>query len=188
MPRNRYWLKSKAFTLIELLVVIAIIAILAALLFPAAQSTLIRSKEKRAKAEMVAIQSAVLSYNVEYGRMPTQTALGPDKTFVGKGPGTDKQAPIIDILRAINTNENPHKTLFLEVEESSMAGKDRSGNSYVINDGYYLDPWKNPYLIVVDFNGDRTIQLFGKQYSNVSVAVASYGKTTSSNDILSTLW
>ncbi len=150
------------FTLVELLVVIALIAILMAILFPAINAAMKKAAIARARTEMANIVSAIKAYYTEYGKMPTPDTNGyPDHTFVGKwGTVTDnpkQQKLVMDILRAIDMPHNKRGIVFLEVPAESMTGTDKYDNSYTPSDGYYLDPWENPYIIVMNTDFDEQI-------------------------------
>ena len=146
------------FTLVELLVVIGIIAILASLLLPAMNAAMKRADIARAKNDMASIVSAIKAYYGEYGIWPTPDTNGnQDHTFVGKEGGATGnprfQSQIISILK---TN-NLRKIVFLEVPRDSVEGTDRNGVSYVASDDFFLDPWENPYIIVMDTDFDNQI-------------------------------
>lgn len=162
----RRGLRREGITLVELLIVIAIIATLVGILMPAIYRAMERADINRAKQEMASIAAAIMAFYREYGIMPTPDTNGyPDHTFTGKRPsGTDPlagnpraQKLIMDILRGINTTNNPRRVIFLDVPESSMRGRDMYGNEYTPSNGYYLDPWGNPYLIVMDTDFDDLI-------------------------------
>ena len=156
---------SSGVTLVELLVVIVIIATLAAILTPVIIRALERADVAKAKSDMASIVTAIQAYYREYGIMPTLDTNGdPDYTFAGKEGGAPfttinpkRQHTIMDILRGINTTNNPRRIIFLEVPDSSMTGTDRNNATYVPADGYYLDPWGNPYFIVMDTDFDDQI-------------------------------
>lgn len=148
-----------AFTLIELLVVIAIIAIIAALLLPAVGSAMVRAEKARAQTELSQIVAAIKAYYGDYGKMPV--AFGSngfaDRTYGAKNK-VDKQNVVMNILRAKDNVANPRSVTFLDVPKESMEGTDKSGSSYVEADGYFLDPWGNPYVISMDtdFSGSTS--------------------------------
>ncbi|MBN1268716.1 MAG: prepilin-type N-terminal cleavage/methylation domain-containing protein [Kiritimatiellae bacterium] len=156
-----------AFTLVELLVVIAIIAILAAILMPVMQSAMRRAAIAKAQNDMATIVSAIKSYYQEYHKMPTPETNGyPDHTFRGKagtsyGGNPKPHDMIMDILRAIDTEHNPRRIVFLEIPKGSMEGTPtadiEAGNTYNEADGFYLDPWGDPYIIVMDTDFDNQI-------------------------------
>jgi type II secretory pathway pseudopilin PulG len=164
-------------TLVELLVVIAIIATLVGILMPAIYRAMERADINRAKQEMASISAAIMAFFREYGIMPTPDTNGyPDHTFTGKRPsGTDPlagnpraQKLIMDILRGINTTNNPRRIVFLDVPESSMTGRDMYGTTSTPANGYYLDPWGNPYLIVMDTDFDDLIGGFADIIGGIS--------------------
>lgn len=152
--------RSSGFTLIELLVVIAIIAVIAALLLPAISSSITKAEKARAQTEMSQLVASIKAYYGDYGKMPVapgDNGAG-DKTYGAKGKSATQNI-VMDILRGKDSTGNPKGTVFLDVPKDSMEGTDKDGNSYVEADGYYLDPWGNPYVISMDtdFNGGTTV-------------------------------
>lgn len=156
-------------TLVELLVVIVIIATLAAILTPVIIRALERADVAKAQQDMASIVAAVQAYYREYGIMPIGDTNGyPDHTYVGKWGNVNanpiRHTRIMNILRGLDTTNNPRRIVFLEVPESAMAGVASirasdpvASRTYIPEEGYYLDPWSNPYLIVVDSDFDNTI-------------------------------
>jgi prepilin-type N-terminal cleavage/methylation domain-containing protein len=154
--------RKRGFTLVELLVVISIIAILATILIPVMGRAIERGEISRARAEMGGLAAAIETYYREYGLWPVQASNGrPDITFGSKnGSFLRKQSEVMNILRATaSQTNNTKKMVFMEVPESSMTGRDKDGNTYNVSEGYYLDPWGNPYMICMDTDFDGEVGL-----------------------------
>lgn len=67
----------KAFTLVEMLIVIVIIGILIAALLPRMQAAQGRARDVARKTALSQIQSAIVTYQGDYGKWPEQeNALG----------------------------------------------------------------------------------------------------------------
>lgn len=157
-----------AFTLIELLVVIAIIMILAGILTPVVENAFKRGKVTRARSEMSTIVTAINAYVNEYSFNP----VGPDNGYrdhVYAGAwGYDmssqfnpkKASYIFNILRGMDSTNNPRKMVFLEIPDVSLKGsctlKGRA-HDYTADEGFFLDPWGNPYLLIMDTDFDGQI-------------------------------
>ena len=138
-PRSRSF-GHQAFTLIELLVVIAIIAVLAGLLFPAAQSAITSAQKTTAKNQAVQIATALTAYETEYGRLPASASGQMDSTMV---------AMLCTSNDAVN---NPRGLVFLE----GTAWKKGKGGT---NSSGYADPWGSVYQVALDTNYANTLQL-----------------------------
>ena len=187
------------FTLIELLVVIAIIAIIAALLLPAVSSAMSRAEKARAQTELAQIVAAIKAYYGDYGKMP----LAPgdngqaDKTYGGKS-AANKHNVVLDILRAKDNVANPKVIVYLDVPKESMEGTDKSGNTYTETDGYFLDPWGNPYVIGMDANFDGATAFLtldvppapsaSMTATSIVAAAISYGPEPASTKSFMTSW
>jgi type II secretion system protein G len=148
MPEDYMKQKSpyQGFTLLELLVVIAIIGLLAALIFPAVTGVLKKGKTTTAQTEVKSIQTAIAAYVNDYGKYPLQATASGDLKYTGV---TYQQ--LITALRGLDVgitpNPNPRKITYLEVAERSM------------KEGTMVDPWEQPYNVVVDSNFDKAIQV-----------------------------
>lgn len=129
------------FTLIELLVVISIIAILASLAFPAVNGAIDSARKAQAKNAVVQIAVAVSAYEMEYGKLPTNTGGTVNPTF-------------INILAGLNDTENPRKIVFLETQ----AWKKGKGGT---NTAGFCDPWNSstPYSIALDVGYSNQISV-----------------------------
>jgi prepilin-type N-terminal cleavage/methylation domain-containing protein len=211
------------FTLVELLVVIGIIGLLMALFMPAISSAFKKAVISKARTEMSGISAAIKAYYAEYGVMPAPNINGdpingqPDYTFMGKWVATNPlpNRLIFDILRGINTTNNPKRILFLDVPVNSLKGTSTMlthKETYVSADGCYLDPWRNPYIVVMDTDFDGQIGGFAEivgqgtdypyiknhlislsPYTNgvfpgVIVGVMSYGPNPGSTNSFLTSW
>lgn len=148
---------KKAFTLIELLVVIAIIAILAGLLFPAAQNAINSAKRTTAKNQAVQLVTAITAYETEYGRLPAFT-------------GTNMAASNIVMLCTTNDSaNNPRGVLFLEATafKPSKGGTNAKG---------FCDPWSNVYSVALDTN-------YVNQLSNMPYQTSLGGAVTAGTNL-----
>jgi len=183
---------ARAFTLVEMLVVIAIIAILAGLVLSGVNAALTRADSAKAAAQIADIVNAIKTYYGEYNRWPCADNGSADVTYHAAGGNqnaSDAQARVINVLRAVDTTNNPKKIVFLDVPDDAMAGTDKDNRTYIRANGFYLDPWGNPYVITMDtdFNnqcrlssigvGSPTETLMGRQ-----LAVWSWGPEPSNTN------
>jgi len=151
-PAARTRHDQQAFTLIELLVVISIIAILASLAFPAVNGAIDSARKARAGSDVTQIATAVVAYEVEYGRLPTHTGNAVNSTLMATLTG--------------NSTDNPRKIVFLEASEWK---KGRGGT----NSSGFCDPWDSAsvYQIALDTNYDNLVTA-GTNSTNITKKVA----------------
>jgi len=133
--------KSTAFTLVELLVVISIIAILAGLSFPAVSGAMDSAKKTQAKSNAVQIAGAVSAYDMEYGKLPTNSAGLVNSAFM-------------NILTGSDTANNSRGIVFLEAQ----AWRKGKGGTNSVG---YCDPWDstNLYAIALDTDYDNKVSV-----------------------------
>jgi prepilin-type N-terminal cleavage/methylation domain-containing protein len=157
-PAIRTRTDKQAFTLIELLVVISIIAILASLGFPAVNGAIDSARKARAGSDVAQIATAVVAYEVEYGRLPTHT-------------GTNVDLALMNTLTGNSTN-NPRKIVFLE---ASPWKKGKGGT----NSSGFCDPWdsNSVYRIALDTNYTNSV-LAGTNSTNITKKVAVWNNPT----------
>ena len=148
------------FTLIELLVVISIIAILAGLGFPAVGGAIDAARKTRASSDVAQIATAVVAYETEYGKLPTNSGGTVDTEF-------------LKILTGTNTTENPRRIVFLE---TSAWQKGKGGT----NSLGFCDPWdsNSVYQIALDTNYVNSVTA-GTNSTNIMKKVAVWNNPTS---------
>lgn len=158
-PATRTRPDKQAFTLIELLVVISIIAILASLSFPAVNGAIDSARKARAGSDVAQIATAVVAYEVEYGRLPPHSGSAVDTTF-------------LKMLGTNDTVNNPRKIVFLETSEWK---KGRGGT----NGSGFCDPWgsNSVYQIALDTNYDNLVTA-GTNSTNIMKKVAVWNNPT----------
>jgi len=152
------------FTLIELLVVISIIAILAGLGFPAVGGAIDAARKTRASSDVAQIATAVVAYETEYGKLPTNSGGTVDTEFLKILTGTT------------NTTENPRRIVFLE---TSAWQKGKGGT----NSSGFCDPWdsQSVYQIALDTDYDNSVTA-GTNSTNIMKKVAVWNNPTSGSD------
>src|SRR5260370_10768735 len=144
--------RNLAFTLIELLVVIAIIAILVGLLFPAFKAVQNQARQTQAKNDLTQIVNAVNAFYTEYGKYPLVIA---DTTY---GPGGTANNVLFQVLRGLDTSNNPRQIVFINPPYVKTAANPRSAiatqataiNGISVAIGDYVDPWGTPYNVAID--------------------------------------
>jgi prepilin-type N-terminal cleavage/methylation domain-containing protein len=193
-----------AFTLIELITVIAIIAILMALLFPAVQMVRESARRAKAGTVCKNIVNACKAYANDYGKFPPITAAVDDGGGgAGGAAGSNKNTfmsfgdipaglckvdnnQLFNVLRAIsidpNTDDilNRRKTRYFEENKATDKKLPREGFTdgpdYTDDKrGQLMDPWGAQYCIILDTDGDETLNLgtFYQDMTDPTLAVRS---------------
>ncbi|HEX4638292.1 MAG TPA: type II secretion system protein [Chthoniobacterales bacterium] len=142
--------RADAFTLIELLVVIGIIAILLGFIFPVFQGVQDRAKKVQAKNDLTQIVTAVNAFYTEYGRYPTDQSTDATATY---GAGGTSSKFVFDELRAVTSNINTRKIVFISPPEDASA----SPKGKVGSDGQFNDPWSSAYALRIDADYDNQV-------------------------------
>jgi prepilin-type N-terminal cleavage/methylation domain-containing protein len=138
-----------AFTLIELLVVIGIIAILASILLPVMNAAFRKAEIAQAQTEVRALESALKAYINEYHANPTGLTVY-DTIVGGQTPettatGIQVEEGVVRMLRGENNplnNQNPRRIAFMEFTDATIVSN------------YFVDPWRQPYKYMLDYNYD----------------------------------
>jgi prepilin-type N-terminal cleavage/methylation domain-containing protein len=149
----------RAFTLIELLVVIGIIAILVGLLFPAFNAVQNQARQTQAKNDLTQIVNAVNAFYTDYGRYPLVTA---DTTY---GLGGTANNTMFNVLRGIDTTNNPRQIVFISPSSVKTPSNPKSGvalqattiNGISVAIGDFVDPWGTPYNVRIDGSYDNSV-------------------------------
>jgi len=150
---------KRGFSIVELLGVLLVLALLIGLVLPAVRLVQRSAEKRRAGAEATALAQAVMHYRQEYGHWPYAETLEPDTNgaaaLVAGIPNDDmpewlsapdkgalpqmvfEQALLIDALT--NALTNPRAIPFLEIPDDCLDAA-----------GRFVDPWRQPYVIVMD--------------------------------------
>jgi len=140
-----------AFTLVEMLVVIAILAILMAMMVPAAGMILRRAANARARADADIVVATMMKYRMEYNRWPTLVSVG--KTPDGQDIYLTDQA-WFDIMSPDpedpRTTDNFNQIIFFEPGGGAL--QDDPAEDYY---GGFVDSWGNPYKFSLDSRGSE---------------------------------
>jgi prepilin-type N-terminal cleavage/methylation domain-containing protein len=161
---------KRTFTLVELMIAIAIIAILAAILIPAANQAVKKAEKAKAKRAAVELANAIRHYQSEYGVLPIE--------MIGTSTNLLPAAKYADFIKMLQGT----KTTTGTVVENARAIKflDKTDDS-----GTYKDPWDNDFIVYIDTNYSGTITgttgVNGSIYQ--PVVVMSYGPKGKSDDI-----
>jgi prepilin-type N-terminal cleavage/methylation domain-containing protein len=176
-------MQLRGFTLVEMLVVITIIAILASITVPFVSRAMTKSKVATARTDMINLKGAIQSYHNDYSRFPSargavpnpkggdltfslpigeQQADGsPYDAFIQSVPLPQKTPPNSDLMSVLmavdsgvnkNHGRNAKKTTYLTPNAADDLGAPGLGP-----DGIFRDPFGNPYVITVDYNGDNQV-------------------------------
>ncbi|MCX6997572.1 MAG: type II secretion system protein [Kiritimatiellaeota bacterium] len=157
--------RNKAFTLIELLVVIGIIVVLASLLLPAVMKAISTAEKTQARAEVRAIELALKAYLTDYNTFPS---------VVNK----EVEVTLTKVLRGITTNTGNFRAVcYLDVSEKSIGTNAVPGGV----DGQLYDPWGHTYKVAVDTNSVNSVSADGETVAGRSVAVWSWGPSSTSD-------
>ena len=137
----------KRFTLVEMLVVMGIIATLAGLLMPTIVSVRRQAKKTKAKAEMHSIITAVKTYEMTYGILPTVEKWANGGTGIGYNNLISALTDLdTDRSKVVASSYNTRGIRFLDVPDDYIQ----------TNDGF-VDPWNNKYKIYMDTDYDGEI-------------------------------
>lgn len=139
----------EAFTLIELLIVISIISLLASLGLAGARIATEKARQVAIKADLSDLVTGINAYHSDRGRMPIPDA-GSDITLP-----LDEGAVVLQVLLGENLHGlNPTGTVYI----SPKPGTNGAGGLVGETGRYgYLDPWGEPYQVILDGNHDQRI-------------------------------
>ena len=120
MRRNRR--KNKAFTLVEVLVVIVLLALIATVYVPKMFKGLGAQKRKMARTKMANIESAILTFQLECGRLPDES-MGLEELLTPPADLEEKwNGPYLKQSELYDPWENPY--IYVEEGERNMGSFD----------------------------------------------------------------
>lgn len=156
-------LRREGFTLLEILVVISIIAVLTGLLFPGIQGAFINAKKTQALAAVRDITTGLKQYQVDYGRFPVPAGQAVEDVL-----DLDSGSAVLKVLLGENPQRlNPKAERYIEpkIGKAGAGGLIGAGADYSL-----VDPWGQPYHVIMDLNYDGHIANPDEQNEDTAIA------------------
>ena len=126
------------------------------LMFPLVGRVKGNAQRMEAKNMDMQLVTALKQYHIEYGKFP----LASTKLDTDSEPDN---GAVLDVLRAVNTSDNPRRVAFFVARAESFRGS------------ALVDPWGHPYRIMLDTNLDNQLNV-GSEVVQQNVVVWSLGK------------
>ena len=169
--------KTKSFTILELMVVFSILVILAAFLMPAVTKLIEKAKKTQTKAEMLAIITAIKSYEATYGVLPVPAG------WVDASVDS-KYDDLMELLTCLKKGAGGPADVYLNTREIRFLDVPTDYTSTDASENGYRDPWGNYYKIYMDTNYDGQIAGPGGTALYGTTFVYSTGKNTGADDYI----
>ena len=141
---------ARGFTLVELLVVIAIIGMLAVIMVPALSGAFTSAEKRKAMQQAKELEGALRSYFTEYGDFPVGWA-AQDAAFAANN------GKLVKALLNVDTDAGKGKTTGVNYKGIVYLELDKASRETFDSQSVYLDPWGQPFEILLDLNLDDTI-------------------------------
>lgn len=165
------------FTLVELLVVISIIALLAGLSLSVTQGALAKARKVQAQVLLKTMQTGILAYQAEYGRLPLYEVYYPAATASAKdvelnpADNEDRFKMLVQTLTGSNIvstgrSTNPRGIPFCEFQNKQYKGG--SSSSGIVVSPFKTDktPFYKPVYVALDYDGNNQINYKTESLSN----------------------
>lgn len=157
--------ESNGFCRGEFLVILGILSLVAAFVFPMQITYQRKARRAMVVADFRAVIEACDRFQAEHGYWPT--AMATDYGDVRYGLNKMPNSLVLNVLRAMDAegnrmhSVNTNQTVYLEVElyEPNLSG--------LGPDGDFIDPWGEPYQIVVDADGDNNVLVEDSIYHRI---------------------
>lgn len=155
--------RREGFTLLEILIVISIIAVLIGFLIPPTQSVFAKARKTETLASIRDIVTGLKQYQVDYGRFPVPAGQAAEDML-----DLDSGSAVLKVLLGENPQRlNPKAVRYIEPK----IGKAGAGGLIGAGDDYSLvDPWGQPYHVVLDLNYDGRLANPDAQNEDAEIA------------------
>lgn len=141
---------KRAYTLIELLVVITIISLLLAMTNSAITAVIAKAKVTRVKADLADLTLGIGNYAMERSRLPVPVDFKSEAALP-----LSEGSPILAVLLGENPDQlNPSQTVWIKPKPGSNGAGGLVGEAGSYG---YLDPWGEPYYVLLDTDYNQRI-------------------------------
>jgi len=167
----------RSFTLVELMVVVAVIGLLAGILLAAAGGVRNQAARSQAKAEIAALEAALVRYQSDFGIFPHSTNANPTRS--NQNPNTSYTAGsrtlFTNLMQRATFSAAPDPGLkaYLEPKVAMVATN--------VSPNYFTDPWGYAYGYRWDTNAAPSGSPFSKSSPDLWSTGGQVGTGTQTN-------
>jgi prepilin-type N-terminal cleavage/methylation domain-containing protein len=154
---------KRAYTLIELLVVICIISLLLAMTNSAITAVIAKAKVTRVKADLADLNLGIGQYAMERNRLPVPVDFKSEAALP-----LSKGSKVLAVLLGENPDQlNPSQTVWIKPKPGSNGAGGLVGEAGSYG---YLDPWGEPYYVLLDTDYNQRISNPDRRNSDPNIS------------------